>query len=317
MTRELLSLPPGPHVVRTWADIAEMHWLCARLCWPADPRRQNNAVATWAAAIIGALEQIFRPETMPRLEALYAALCEDLQDVRTVVPDVPDLERRLAELRAHPAYPATVEPVMAEAEGAIRREMLDPAGGWLRLAEASGLAAITADVTKAAATGEGAAGEALFWLACAATHHARELPSLGINRVLAAMERPGRSLRLLKDAWSKARAQHAWAAFFATIVERVVERGVFITMPPVPGTLADVLEEVLINRGVRERFFGHAAWFAHWGAHFVPVGATRPVLDPKRLVPFGDAAPLAPVLPPVPRELLDRMRAYRVPAKAI
>ena len=140
-------------------------------------------------------------------------------------------------------------------------------------------------------------------LVCAAEHHAAELPSVSVNRVLWALEGPGQSLRSLKDSWSRAKAPHFWAAI-------VLEGAGAATFGP---SLAEDAVAALIETAAgRERVAGAAAWLADWGREFVPAGAQRAVLAGRTLVRI-DAAPRKPAVPRLPAEMLARLRAYRAP----
>jgi hypothetical protein len=306
-------LEPGPLLPQDWGDVAEARWLYAKLCWPGDPRMQRRFVATWGAIELDAIERF---ERQPRLlAAAFEKLAAEAQavDTRMCRPELaPVLTNACARVAAE--SPAEFARRVADAREAILRWMLEPAGGFLTLAAAPGVATLDAAAGHAFDT-EGTAGEALFVLACAARHHADELPTVGVNRVLAAMEGPGRSLRLLKEAWGNARAPHGWAALLALTVEAALARGVGSL--PVSAESAAITRYlaagVLADRVLREAFRGVAAWLAEWGTSYRPAGAKRSVLDVARLVSFGDVPAREPVLFPLTPGELERMRAYRAP----
>jgi len=294
-----MTEPPAP-ASSPWADMGETARFAAVLLWPGNERAQREAVATWAAVTLGVFNAIMRRDVVRAyfdawLERVAAAAGVTVAEIAAVP--------RFAALRADIERGEDIDEARREVEAELWRDVIDPAGGWMALAVARGLEAINADFRRALAGPEALAGIALALLACAAEHHAGELPSISVNRVLWAMEAPGRSMRVLKHAWAKAIAPHIWAAF---ILEG---RGALMLGPSLAGEAFAALLETAAGR---ERLSGAAAWLADWGRRFVPTGAQRAVLAGRALLPVA-AAPRRPPLPRLPAELLARLREYRAP----
>jgi hypothetical protein len=222
---------------------------------------------------------------MPCLRGIAAAAGVTVAEIAAVP--------RFAALRAEIERGEDIDEARREAEAELRRDVIDPAGGWMALAVARGLEAINADFRRALAGPEALAGIALALLACAAEHHAAELPSISVNRVLWALEGPGQSLRSLKDSWSRAKAPHLWAAV-------ALETGAAVTFGTPP---AEAVAALIETAAGRERVTAGAAWLAEWGRGFVPAGAQRPVLAGRTLLRI-DAAPRKPAVPRLPDDVL-------------
>jgi hypothetical protein len=294
-----MTEPPAP-AASHWADFGETVRFAAVFLWPGNERAQREAVATWAAAMLGVIDATLRRDVIRAhvdavLDRIAAAAGVTVAEI-TAVP-------RFAALRAKIERGEGIGEARGEAEAELRRAVIDPAGGWMALAVARGLEAINADLRRAFAGPDALAGFALALLACAAEHHAAELPSISANRVLWALEAPGRSMRVLKHAWAKAIAPHLWAALF------LEGRGALMLGPSLAEDAVAALFETAAGR---ERVAGAAAWLADWGQRFVPTGAQRAVLAGRALLPVA-TAPRRPPLPRLPAEMLARLREYRAP----
>jgi hypothetical protein len=149
---------------------------------------------------------------------------------------------------------------------------------------------------------EAMSGKLLLLLACAEKHHARDLASISLNRLMRALEEPGHTIRWMKDAWVKTRGAHLWAGLLAALADELRTQALS----------ADAVERVLRQSEGRARVLGYAAWFTEWGQAFTPKGSSHPVLWRHSLVPV-QVAPLEPNLPVLPADLLRAMAAYRAP----
>ena len=291
---------PVPAETSPWQDFAEATRFAAVLFWPGNERAQREAVATWAAAILGLIDATMGRDVI--LAHFDAALDRIAAAAGVTVAEIAAVPRFVA-LRAEIERGESIGEARGEAEAELRRAAIDPAGGWMALAVARGLEAINADFHRAFAGPEALAGTALALLVCAAEHHAAELPSVSVNRVLWALEARGRSLTVLKHAWAKAIAPHLWAAL-------VLEGAGAVMLGP---SLAEDAVAALIETAAgRARVAGAAAWLADWGQRFVPTGAQRPVLAGRALLPVA-TAPRRPFLPRLPPEMLARLHKYRAP----
>ena len=290
---------PVPAETSPWQDFAEIMRFAAVLFWPGNERAQREAVATWAAAILGLIDATMGRDVM--LAHFDAALDRIAAAAGVTVAEIAAMPRFVA-LRAEIERGESIGEARGEAEAELRARVIDPAGGWMALAVARGLEAINADFHRAFAGPEALAGTALALLVCAAEHHAAELPSVSVNRVLWALEARGRSLTILKHAWAKAIAPHLWAAL-------VLEGGGAVTFGAPPAEAVAALIETAAGRA---RVTAGAAWLAEWGRGFVPAGAQRAVLAGRTLLRI-DAAPRKPAVPRLPNDVLARMAKYRAP----
>jgi hypothetical protein len=294
-----MTEPPAP-AASHWVNFGETVRFAAVLLWPGNERAQREAVATWAAVTLGVIDAMMRRDV---IRAYFDAWLERVAAAAGVTVAEIAAVPRIAALRAEIERGEDIDEARREAEAELRRDVIDPAGGWMALAVARGLEAINADFRRALAGPEALAGIALALLACAAEHHAAELPSISVNRVLWAMEARGRTRTVLKHAWMKAIAPHLWAALF-------LEGRDALRLGP---SLAEEAFAALLETAAgRERLSGAAAWLADWGQRFVPTGAQRAVLAGRALLPVA-AAPRRPPLPRLPAETLARLREYRAP----
>jgi len=290
----------APSEASFWSDFAETARFAALLAWPGDDRAQREAVATWAAATLGVIAEVAqRGVVLAHLEAALDRIAAAAGVTVDVLAAMPGLTALRAEIERGERVLAKAR---AETEAEVRRHVLDPAGGWLALAAARGIEVIAGDFAKAGIGREGVAGAALAVLVRCAENHAADLPSVSVNRVLWAMEGPGRSMPMRKDAWTRARAPHLWAA-----VALEGEGVVFMGGPP-----KEAVAALLETTAGRARVASAAAWLAEWGRAFVPAGGQGAVLAGRKLIEVA-AAPIKSPLPLLPAELLARLGGYRAP----
>jgi hypothetical protein len=283
-----------------YRDVGEAFRLAALLFWPGNERRQKEAVATWAATLMG-----MWAEAVDNLPGLFDAVLERwAADFGLTVEELratPRIRKLLAEMRS-PAGQREIEERREEVLREIDCRVLAPAGGLLRVSAAPGLAALAVEQGKAAQGPEAMCGKILLVLAAAERHHAQELASVSLNRVMRALEGPGHAIRWIKDAWAKTRGAHLWAGFLVAVADEIQR-----TQP-----FADAVENVLARPQRRAQVLGYAAWFKAWGERFTPKGAARPLFRRHSLVPV-QAPPLDPPLQPLPAKLIHAMSAYRAP----
>jgi hypothetical protein len=283
-----------------YRELGEAFRLGALLYWPGNERRQKEAVATWAATLMG-----MWAEAVDNLPGLFDAVLERwAADFGLTVEELratPRIRKLLAEMRS-PAGQREIEERREEVLREIDCRVLAPAGGLLRVSAAPGLAALAVEQGKAAQGPEGVCGKLLLVLAAAERHHAHELASVSLNRVMRALEEPGHTIRWMKDAWAKTRGAHLWAGFLVAVADEIQR-----TQP-----FADAVDSVLARPQRRGELLGYAAWFKAWGERFTPRGAAHPLFRRHSLVPV-QAPPLEPPLQPLPAELIRRMAAYRAP----
>jgi hypothetical protein len=293
-------LAPDDAQSALYRELGEAFRLGALLYWPGNQRRQKEAVATWAATLMG-----MWAEAVDNLPGLFDAVLERwAADFGLTVEELratPRIRELLAEMRS-PAGQGDV----AAAREAVRREIdcrvFAPAGGLLRVSAAPGLAALADEQGKAAQGPEGMCGKILLVLASAERHHAHELASVSLNRVMRALEGPGHTIRWMKHVWARTRGAHLWAGFAVAIGDEL-QRG---------ESFGNAVESVLAHPQRRAQILGYAAWFKAWGERFTPRGAAHPLFRRHALVPL-EAPPLQPPLQPLPAELIRRMAAYRAP----
>jgi hypothetical protein len=283
-----------------YRDVGEAFHLAALLYWPGNQRRQKEAIATWAATLmgmwveaVGILPDLF-DAVLQRWAADFGLTVEELRAT-------PRIRKLLAQMRS-PAGQGEVAAAREEVRREIDCRVFAPAGGLLPVSAAPGLAALADEQGKTAQGPEGMCGRLLLVLASAERHHARELASVSLNRVMAAMEEPGHTIRWMKDAWAKTRGAHLWAAFAVAIADEL-QRG---------ESFGDAVDSVLARPQRRREVLGYAAWFKEWGERFTPKGAAHPLFRRHSLV-LLQAPPLEPPLQPLPAELIRRMAAYRAP----
>jgi hypothetical protein len=283
-----------------YRDVGEAFRLAALLYWPGNERRQKEAVASWAATLMGMwIEAVgLLPDL---LDAVWERWASDFGLTVEALRATPRIRQLLAEMRS-PAGQGEVAAAHEEMRREIDRRVFAPAGGLLRVSAAPGLAALVDEQGKATQGPEGMCGRLLLVLASAERHHAHELASVSLNRVMAALEGPGHTIRWLKDAWSRTRGAHLWAALAVAIADEL-QRG---------ESFGNAVESVLAHPQRRARLLAYGSWFKDWGERFVPKGAARPLFRRHCLVPV-QAAPLEPPLQPLPVELIRRMAAYKAP----
>jgi hypothetical protein len=283
-----------------YRDVGEAFRLAALLFWPGNERRQKEAVASWAATLMGMwIEAVgLLPDL---LDAVLERWADDFGLTVEELRATPRIRELLAEMRS-PAGQGEVAAAREEVRREIDCRVFTPAGGLLRVSAAPGLAALADEQAKAAKGPEGMCGKMLLVLASAERYHAHELASVSLNRVMAALEGPGHTIRWLKDAWSRTRGAHLWAALAVAIADEL-QRG---------ESFADAVESVLAHPQRRARLLAYSSWFKAWGERFTPRGAARPLFRRHALVPV-QAAPLEPPLQPLPAELIRRMASYRAP----
>jgi hypothetical protein len=281
-------------------DIGEAFRLAALLFWPGNERRQKEAVASWAATLMGMwVEAVgILPDL---LDAVLERWAVDFGLTVEELRATPRIRELLAEMRS-PAGQREIEETREEVRREIDCRVFAPAGGLLRVSAAPGLAALVDEQAKATQGPEGMCGKILLALASAEKHHARELASVSLNRVMAALEGPGHTIRWMKDAWSRTRGAHLWAGLAVAIADEL-QRG---------ESFGNAVESVLARPQRRAQILGYAAWFKEWAERFVPKGAARPLFRRHALVPL-EAPPLEPPLQPLPAELIRRMASYRAP----
>jgi len=278
----------------------------ALLYWPGEERRQKEAVATWAATLMGLSDEGFG--NVPHLvDSVLERRAADFGLTPEELRATPRIRNLLEELRS-PAGQREIEETREGLHRGLDHHAFRPSGGHLRVAAAPGLSALVEEQRRAAQGPEAMCGTILLALASAEKHHAQELASVSLNRVMRALEdlgqgaKAGPSLRWMKDAWGKSRGAHIWAAFLLAV------RGELQKAMPV----ADAIESVLMHPARRAEVLEYAAWFKEWGESFTPKGAAHPLFQQHVLVPV-QAAPMEPPLPPLPAELISRMAAYRAP----
>jgi hypothetical protein len=283
-----------------WRDVGEAFRLGALLYWPGNERRQKEAVATWAATLMGMWAEAvcLLPDL---LDAVLERWADDFGLTVEELRATPRIRELLEEMRS-PAGQGEVAAAREEVLQEIDRRVFAPAGGLLRVSAAPGLAALADEQGKATQGPEGMCGKMLLVLASAERYHAHELASVSLNRVMAALEGPGHTIRWLKDAWSRTRGAHLWAGFAVAIADEL-QRG---------EPFADAVESVLAHPQRRARLLAYGSWFKDWGERFTPKGASHPLFRRHALVPL-EAPPLEPPLQPLPAELIRRMAAYRAP----
>jgi hypothetical protein len=299
-------LAPDDAQAELCRELGEAFRFAALLYWPGQERRQKEAVATWAATVMGLWDEGF--ENLPGLvdsvlERRAAAFGLTPEELRAT-PRIRDL---LAEMRS-PAGQRQVEETREGLHRGLDHHAFRPAGGFLRVSAAPGLSVLAAEQWRAAQGPEAMCGTILLVLAAAERHHAQDLASVSLNRVMRALEdlgqvgKAGHSIRWMKDAWARTRGAHLWAAFLAAV------GGELQGAEPA----ADAIESILIQPQRRAEVLAFASWFRQWGATFTPKGAAHPLFRRHALVPI-QAAPMEPPLPPLPAELLRRLAAYRAP----
>jgi hypothetical protein len=283
-----------------YRDVGEAFRLAALLYWPGNERRQKEAVATWAATLLGMW--IEAAGILPDLlDAVLERWASDFGLTVDELRSTPRIRELLAEMRS-PAGQREIERTREEVRREIDCRVFAPAGGLLRVSAAPGLGALVDEQGKATQGPEGMCGKILLVLASAERHHAHELASVSLNRVMAALEGPGRTIRWLKHSWSRTRGAHLWAALAVAIADEL-QRG---------ESFGNAVESVLAHPQRRARLLAYGSWFKDWGERFVPKGAARPLFRRHALVPV-QAASLEPPLQPLPAELIRRMAAYRAP----
>jgi hypothetical protein len=283
-----------------YRDVGEAFRLAALLFWPGNERRQKEAVATWAATLLGMWAEAvgILPDL---LDAVLERWADDFGLTVEELRATPRIRELLEELRS-PAGQREIEETREEVLREIDRRVFAPAGGLLRVSAAPGLAALADEQGKATQGPEGMCGRMLLVLASAEKYHAHELASVSLNRVMAALEGPGHTIRWLKHSWSRTRGAHLWAALAVAIADEL-QRG---------ESFGNAVESVLARPQRRAQVLGYAAWFRQWGEGFTPKGASHPLFRRHALVPV-QAAPLEPPLQPLPVELIRRMASYRAP----
>jgi hypothetical protein len=283
-----------------YKDVGEAFRLAALLYWPGNERRQKEAVATWAATLMGMwVEAVgILPDLLDAVLQRWAAdFGLTVEELRAT----PRIRKLLAEMRS-PAGQGEVAAAREEVRREIDCHLFAPAGGLLRVSAAPGLAALVDEQGKAAQGPEGVCGRLLLVLAAAERHHAHELASISLNRAMAALEERGHTIRWMKDAWSKTRGAHLWAGLAVAIADEL-QRG---------ESFGNAVESVLAHPQRRARLLAYGSWFKEWGERFTPRGAAHPLFRRHSLVPV-QAPPLEPPLQPLPAELIRRMAAYRAP----
>lgn len=278
-----------------WEDAAEAMALVAALAWPRDARRRAEAVATWGAAMLALVERVLAPANLEAGLIVGAErLAERLNITAEDVLATPQAKRLFAAIRG-PERDRRFGDAMARGMEAL----FLPGGGFGAVAKAPGLDIVTAELHRAAA-GPAAIAGAVLMVVSALEYHHPDVPAT-VNRALAALEGPGRSIRLMKDAWQAGRcACHLWAALWIAL-----GAGRFWA-----GAGGAALAEAIERREGRGRLLRHAVWFSGFAARYVPPGAARPLAEPAELIPI-EAMAEAPPIPPLPAELHDRVRMYR------
>ena len=186
-------------------------------------------------------------------------------------------------------------------EDQVRTELLKPAGGYLAVANAPGLAAVTRAVESAVMGGAVRVGLALLMIAILDQHHWAECqPSL--NRALRVVDEGipgGRSVRAQIDDWQRWRCvAPIWAVIGARILAYAAQGC------PLSAVGDNILDMLTKPAQLREAL-GYAQWFRRFATTFKAPGA-RDVLLP----PF-DAVEITRSIRPI-----DPMLPGRVPANA-
>ncbi|MDW8399101.1 MAG: hypothetical protein RMK90_11095 [Acetobacteraceae bacterium] len=278
-----------------WEDAAEAMALVAVLAWPRDARRRAEAMATWAAVMLDLISHVLEPETLKAGLTLGAA--QFAQRLGITVEEVlatPQAKRLFAAIRG-PERTALVGDTLARG----METLFLPVGGFGAVAKAPGLKVVTAELRRAVAGPAALAGAVPEVVAAIERHHP-DVPAT-VNRALAVLEGPGRSIRVMKDAWQEGRcAAHLWGALWVALGANRFWSGAG----------GEAVAEAIERRDGRARLLRHAAWFAGFAARYAPPGAGRPLIESAELIPI-DATPEAPPIPPLPAELHERARRYR------
>jgi hypothetical protein len=294
-------------------EMAEVYRFVASFCWPSNTRRQNEAVASWAATVMGLCDGVF--ENFPDLvDSVLERRAADFGLTPEELRATPRIRNLLEEMRS-PAGQRQVEETREGLHRDLDRHVFAPAGGFLRVSAAPGLAMLAAEQRRAAQGPEAVSGTILLVLAAAERHHAQELASVSLNRVMRALEdlggaeSSGFSVRWMKEAWAKTRGAHLWAGLLAAIADV----GQKVLPVADAGLLRVLAEETLVaSPEGRAKVLGYASWFKEWGETFTPKGAAHPLFRRHALVPI-QASPIEPPLQPLSAEMIRRMAAYRAP----
>jgi hypothetical protein len=291
----LVAPPLFAEPADAWEDAAEAIELVAVLAWPRDARKRTEARVTWAAAMLGLIERMMFPDTLEAglifgAERLAERLGLSVDDILAT----PQAKRLFAAIRS-PERTRYASDTMARG----MESLFHPVGGFGAVAKARGLDVVTDELRRAVAGPAALAGATLLIVAVLHASHP-DVPAT-VNRALAVLAGPGRSIRLLKDAWQDGRAAaHLWAALWA-----MFGAGRFWA-----GAGSDALTTAIETREGRGRLLRYAAWFAAFMARHRPPGAARPLAEPVELIPV-EAMAEPPPLPPLPTELHECVRGCR------
>lgn len=275
--------------------LAVIH-LTALACWPRDRRRRGEALVTWAAQILGLLEEsAFTHAGMEQLIQTSATKAAAQMGITVenllALPHARDV---VAQARAIPE----------ELNRMVVTELFNPGGGWL----AVGAAAMQGNVQQRfeAAHRRGMlAGLIILYCATIRKHHPEMTASY--NRAMHIVQTQHARGKIAvggdrdrKQAWRECRGiGHLWAAVCC---------GLFV-------------DEQLQASG---ELFGHPAgiqailswaqWFRQFATTHMAVGAVSPLVPPHEAVMINPgAAVLEPPLTPLREELRLAALGYRAP----
>jgi hypothetical protein len=278
----------GPPTAAIQSD-ADFSWalLLALMGWPKNVREQCHTLATYAADLLGYLQQsaphvarVGPDHAWNEFARLYDIPVQHLPFMRAT--------------RAHFEH-TTLEPVTAAR--AIVDQMWNPAGGFKSVADAPGTETVLAQFARASSQAT-PAGTLLLFVAVFDAAHPDIAPSLA--KAMRSFLATGYSLpgfvavgeKSLKRWWKEWRGvAPVWAAL-----------NLQCNLTPMP--LEAAVWETLLDPMRRRQTLGWAKWFREFGTTFRPSGADGP------LIPLDEAVELRF---DVPQEV-PPLAAYPFPA---
>jgi hypothetical protein len=277
-------------------SFAWMRWVAA-LVWGGDPRRMNQALATYAAELTATLRDLSTQNPQP--------------------PDLQTLCRQMGvsidELARMPGASSFFGSYFSQPLRNLRlliRNVFEPAGQFRAVAHAPGSEQLLLDYKRAVEGGAFFAGALLSIVAMLNQHHPDAPASL--NRAIAVIRGwakhgsvqapPERTLLAHWKQWRH--LAPLWASTIGN--QQTVQQ---LGCSPVAAGLEALLDTARLRQTI-----SHAMWFRQFAGSFIPGHATQPVVPLNVSVEIVAAVePDEPPLAPLPPNDLKAAKQYRAP----
>ncbi|WP_428489114.1 hypothetical protein [Rhodopila sp.] len=244
--------------------------LLALMAWPKSSRCQRQVLATFAADMVGSMEENAPLISRFGQQAAFSAFVSRVGIDHDHLPFMPSTTAQIAAIIDRPH----------EVARAVHRDMWVPGGGYKSVADAPGTAAVVQEFSRASGGGAMHTGFLLLLVAVIRASYPSLDPSLG--RAMAMLQEEGSKVggstvpthRTLKEWWKEWRGiSPVWAAF----VLQCQLSGV----PPQAAAW-----EAMFDQNRRFQVMGWAQWFRTFGTTFTPKHGSEP------LIPGGEAVEL-------------------------